>query len=249
MKHNFEIENKYYQKALQHLTIGQVGRNYLKKRGIKEETIEKWEIGWSPYKCIPPNYKDWNDSDKPWPKMWGGITFPIRDENGKIVSISRRLVLQLDKPKYDHYPFQARKIIFGLYQNKKDIQKLGRVLITEGQMDVIMAWQEGLKIVGSTFGAHCSLDHFAVLSRYASTIDILYDGDAAGYKGTKAIKDFPTWGDLIVNLRTGIFKKGEDLDNWIQKNSVEKMFELLNDGKINSLKDRINQLKGLKGGN
>ncbi|MFW6243219.1 MAG: toprim domain-containing protein [bacterium] len=243
MTPNFEIENKYYIKALKHSSVGQIARNYLEKRGISEETIEKWEIGWSPYRCIPPNYKDWNDSYHPWEKMWGGITFPIYDQNGKIVSISRRLILKIDKPKYDHYPFPARRIIFGLYQNKRNIQKFDRALITEGQIDVITSWQEGLKVVGSTFGAHCSLDHLALLSRYASNIDILYDGDAAGYKGINAIKQFTTWGDLSIKFHTNLFQCGEDLDSWIKNHSSSELIKLINNNKKYKLKDRLEQIK------
>jgi DNA primase len=241
---DLEQENLYYRKALRHPEHGQVGRAYLAKRGINFETIDKWEIGWSPYGCIPTNFSDWKEDYKPWPKLWGRITFPIRDQNGKMISISGRLVLDLkDRPKYDHYPFNARKILFGLWQNREDIRLNDRIIITEGQIDVITSWQEGLRIVASSFGAHCSLDHFAIASRFASTVDILYDEDAAGKNGTDAIQEFPTWGDLKVNLRRGIFPKGDDLDSWIKKHSVEELFILINKNKNDELKQKLAQMR------
>ena len=244
MIHNLEQENKYYQEVLNHPIYGEIGRNYLLSRGITQETIDFWKIGWSPYNCIPSNFKDWKEKFHPWKKLWGRVTFPIFDQNGKIVSISGRLVLQLnDRPKYDHYPFSARKILFGLYQNKDEIRKMDRVIITEGQLDVISSWQHGLKVVTSSFGAHCSLDHFAIVARYASTIDILYDEDNAGKMGTDIIEDFPTWGDLVVNLKRGIFPKGQDLDNWIRNHSVDELFQLINKNENDVLKERIMRMK------
>lgn len=227
MRPDLEQENLYYRKALQHPTIGLIGRQYLESRGITEETIKKWEIGWSPIGCVPSNF-DKSDEVQPWRKMWGRITFPIREQSGRMVSISGRQVIKVgNAPKYDHYSFNARRILFGLYQNKEEILKDGRIIITEGQIDVISSWQNGLKIVASSFGAHCSLDHFAIISRYASVIDVLYDEDKAGWTGTQAIEDFPTWGDLIVNLRTGIFPQKEDLDSWIKKHSKEELYKLI----------------------
>lgn len=226
MRPDLGQENLYYQEALRH-SVGEPGRQYLASRGITKETIEEWQIGWSPVGCIPPNF-DKSDETQPWKKLHGRITLPILDQGGKIISISGREVIKIgNRPKYDHYAFPARKILFGLYNNKKTIQKEDRIIITEGQLDVISSWQYGLRNVVSSFGAHCSLDHFALISRYASIVDVLYDGDNAGITGTKSINNFPTWGDLIVNLRTGIFPYGEDLDSWIKKHSKEELMNLL----------------------
>lgn len=239
MRPDLEQENMYYRKLLKHPIYGEVGRKYLESRGITGETIEKWEIGWSQIGCIPSNF-DKDDPQKPWTKMWGRITFPIRNHGGDMVSISGRQVIKINnRPKYDHYSFNARRVLFGLYQNKEDIQREDRAFITEGQIDVISAWQQGLRIVTSSFGAHCSLDHFAVLSRYASVVDVLYDEDNAGWTGTKSIEEFSTWGDLIVNLRTGIFPPKEDLDSWIKKHSKEELFKLMKENDKILLKRKL----------
>lgn len=235
MRPDLEWENEYYKAALRHPELGLPARQYLENRGITQYTADYWELGWSPMGCIPTNF-DKDDKSCPWKKHWGRLIIPIRDSNGTLISLSGRMVIKRSNcPKYDHYPFPARKVLFGLWNNKKNIQEESRVIITEGQIDVISAWQNGLKFVVSSFGAHCSLDHFAILSRYASTVDILYDEDAAGIKGTKMVADFPTWGDLIVNLRTGIFPAGEDLDSWIKKHSAKELIDLINNNETNRL--------------
>jgi len=227
---NFIQEAEEYNYILLNTNAGAPGRSYLNQRGINDETIKYWKLGYCPIGYTPKCYKDQidNNCNKFWSKLYGRVTIPVIDQNGVMVSISGRQVIKVgNAPKYDHYSFNARKILFGLYQNKEDILEEGRIIITEGQIDVISSWQNGLKIVASSFGAHCSLDHFAIVSRYASVVDVLYDEDKAGWTGTQAIEDFPTWGDLIVNLRTGIFPPKEDLDSWIKKHSKEELYRLI----------------------
>ena len=244
--YEFEEELSDYIKILFKTDAGKVARSYLLSRGIDKKTAEFWQLGYCPWGYIPRIYKELDKESfyKFWQKMWGRLIIPIFDQNGKIVSLSGRLILQVkDRPKYDHYPFPSRKILFGLYQNKDNIRIENRCIITEGQMDVISSWQNGLKIVTSSFGAHCSLDHFAYISRYSSVIDVLYDTDKAGIKGTDAIKDFPTWGDLTINLRKNVFPKGEDLDSWIRVNSKEKLLNLLENNVNDKLKDALLKIK------
>lgn len=242
----FDQEANEYFYILLKTEAGAPGRAYLKQRGITEETIKYWKLGYCPVGYIPKCYKDLViDNNYFWQKMHGRLTIPIFDQNGVMVSISGRQVIKInDRPKYDHYSFNARRILFGLYQNKEDIQQEDRAFITEGQIDVISSWQQGLRIVTSSFGAHCSLDHFAILSRYASVVDVLYDEDKAGWTGTKSIEEFSTWGDLIVNLRTGIFPPKEDLDSWIKNHSKEELFKLINENdKILLKRKLLTQLK------
>ena len=229
---DFEKENEYYKKALLHPTIGEPGRRYLKLRGIAEETIKFWEIGYCPI------------GHKRYKKLKGRITFPVKNQNGIIVTITGRKVFDtLPGPKYDMYPFPARKILFGLWQNKENIREQGRAIVTEGQLDVITAWQKGLKIVTSTFGAHGTLWHLGLLARYAKRLDILYDNDNAGFEGVKGIKKLSTLGDLDIRFQNNIFPKGEDLDSWIKNHSLEELFTLLDQGKMLSLKEKLKRLE------
>lgn len=232
MAADFELENQFYRKALFHPTVGEPGRKYLESRGINEETINFWEIGWAPM------------GHKTYRKLQGRITFPVRDHNGKMVTISGRKAFQtLPGPKYDMYPFAARKILFGLWQNKNEMRFHNRAAITEGQIDVITAWQKGFKIVSSSFGAHGSLDHLALLARYAKKINVLYDSDAAGWEGIKMIKELSALCDLNIEFKNP-FPKGEDLDSWITKNSVEELIKLLDKTKVDDLADKLSKMMG-----
>lgn len=240
MIEHFPEESLEYQRILFNSEAGLPGRAYLKQRGITAETARHWEMGYCPYGHTAKVYKDMNKNPK---KMYGRITFPIRDQHGKMISISGRLVLQLKEvPKYDHYPFAARRILFGLWQNKEDIRKLERAVVTEGQLDVITAWQSNFRIVTSSFGAHGSLDHLALLSRYSNIVDILYDADAAGEKGIEGIKKLTTLGDLDVRFQRP-FPRGEDLDSWLRKNSVDDLWKALEKDETDNLKLKLMRMK------
>ena len=237
---NFENELKEYIDILFNSPYGLEGRQYLKGRKIKATTAKYWNLGYCPIGYVPKCYADQENVYPFWEKMWGRLIIPVYDQHGNLVSLSgRQVVKHGDGPKYDHYKFFSRKILFGLYQNKQSITEANRCIITEGQIDVISAWQNGLKIVTSSFGAHASLTHFSIISRYCDKIDVLYDGDNAGKKGMDAIKDFSTHGDLNVNIVNNIFSNGEDLDSWIQKNSPEKLFYKIDKYNENKLKYKL----------
>ena len=223
-------ENNLYRELLKHPTYGEPGRKYLELRGITEETIEKWEIGYAPLD-YRPKWSDAKDIFDPYTKMIGRVTFPLYNCNGSLESISGRWALSenpLKKTKYDMHKFIKNRLLFGLYQNKYNIRKQNSIIITEGQLDVISAWQNGITNVVSSFGAHCSLYHLGLAARYCSNIYILYDEDIAGLAGAESINDFSTYGDLNVMIKTGIFPKGDDLDSFIKKHSKAELEALLN---------------------
>jgi len=243
-----EKEIELYNDILLHKPEGDIGRKYLRSRRITQNTAKEWNIGYCPVGYIPPIYKDIHDSAQYdfWIKMWGRIVFEIRDIHGKIISISGRKIIDVPKrgknPKYDHYPFDARRNLFGLYKNKNDIFKEDKGIITEGQFDVITAWQNGLKTAVSSFGAHCSKTHCILLSRYTSNIFILFDSDYAGYQGLMQAKSKLKDMDLNINYKR-IFEKDEDLDSWIKYNSKEDLYKLLEVNRIDNVLSKLKKIK------
>lgn len=243
---DFEQELREYENILFKSEAGKIARDYLKNRGIVKKTAKFWNLGYCPIGFIPDCHRDQVDNEVYpfWEKMWGRLIIPIIDQNGKVISLSGRQIEKYkDSPKYDHYRFPARQILFGLNQNKNNIMNKNRCIITEGQMDVISSWQNGLDIVVSSFGAHGSLSHLALISRYCDHIDILYDGDQAGKKGMQDIRKITSIGELNINIVNNIFSYGEDLDSWIQKNSPKKLFNLMDNRKDDILKYKLHMMK------
>lgn len=250
MVQNLELENKLYIDILLNKSEGSIGRDYLRTRRLEKNTAIEWEMGYCPVGYIPPIYKD-NANDpkayKFWEKLWGRIVFPIRNQNGKLISISgRKIVDILDKeknPKYDHYPFDARKTLFGLWKNKDEIFTKNMGIITEGQIDVITAWQHGIKIVTSSFGAHCGENHFILLNRYTEKIIVMYDNDDAGKKGTDKAKEICRVHKFPVKFKCP-FPQGMDMDNWLQTHNSTEFYKLLAYDKMSYLQDKIKKMGG-----
>ncbi len=223
---------------------GQIGRNYLKTRKITKKTAIEWEMGYCPVGYTPSMYT--NESYCFWEKLWGRVIFPVYDSNGNLVSISGRKVVDVPtrakNPKYDHYSFNARKLLFGLWKNKEEIFKENKGIITEGQLDVITAWQHGIKIITSSFGAHCGENQFILLNRYCDNIILMYDNDEAGQKGTNKAKDIARTNKFNLKIKCP-FKDGVDLDAWLQCHSKEEFDRLLNYNKMSYLQDRLKNMK------
>lgn len=228
METNYEEEVRYYQRALRHPTIGTPARSYALQRGLDEATWDAWELGWAPPRGIPPNYR--NTQTKVYTKLWGRLTIPVRDQHGRIVTISGRTVYSGITPKYDMYAaqgFSARKVLFGLWQNYPAITHDNMAIITEGQLDVISAWQHGLRCVTSSFGAHCSVEHLTLLARWVDQVYVIYDGDWAGNQGLKAATDLTKRvGDLQVTPISP-FPRGDDLDSWLRTHSTDELVRAL----------------------
>lgn len=239
-----EEELKYYKNILFNAPEGSIGRNYLKQRKIKKATAIEWEMGYCPVGCVPPVYS--NESYNFWSKLWGRIVFPIRDQNGKLISISGRKVVEIPEreknPKYDHYPFNARKVLFGLYKNKREIFNENKIIITEGQLDVISAWQNGIGIVTSSFGAHCSEEHFIVANRYTSNLYIMYDNDEAGKKGMDKARQISRQSHIKIKIKCP-FNKGVDLDSWLQQgHTKQELYNILEYDKLSYLTNKLNKM-------
>ena len=250
--YNLKEEMEEYSDILLNKSEGKPGRKYLKSRNITKDTAIAWHLGYCPVNYIPNCYKDLPVNFKFYQKMYGGLTIPVFDANKELVTISRRRVIDLNKvkgyedvknPKYDHYPFNARSTLFGLNMNQGDMFLNNIAVVTEGQLDVISAWQKGVKVVCSSFGAHCSEAHLVLLNRYVDNIYLLYDNDDAGNIGQEKTKKICKQMNLKVKFKNP-FKKGIDLDNWIQCHTKQDFYKMIYYDKFDFVNDKIKSMGG-----
>lgn len=244
---NYQEEINEYCNNLFHPTIGKDARKYLYLRNITPNTVKFWKLGFSPLNYNPKCYQ--NERFDFWRKLNGRITIPVYDQNGDIVSISGRSIYPEIQPKYHHYQCSTTRILFGLYQNKKEIMNQNVIIFTEGQLDVISAWQHGLKVCASTFGSHFSNEQFAIASRYTNQIGILYDNDDAGTMGAlSSLEKNNIYGDMQIKIINNILNKNEDLDNWIQHNDFHKIINEAKESEEDKLqKQLVIQIKNTRG--
>lgn len=231
---NFIEENEWYIEQL-FKKENIEARCYLFNRGLNKESVSFWKLGYSPFNKVNPVLEGLDI----YKKMQGRITIPIFNQNNELISISGRYIKNdKAKTKYDHYPFPSRATLFGLSQNKEEIKKANVCYITEGQMDVIKAWQKGVKTIVCSFGAHCSLNHIALASRYCDKIVILYDNDFAGQNGAKQVNEYKKYG-IEINI-LNVLPEGQDLDNFFTEHSADDFYDLINSSnKLNILQNKL----------
>ncbi len=194
--------NIYYS-ILKHVSYGQKGVEYLSSRGITNELIDLFEIGLAPQnyhtlsKKLSHKYSNSDieaagmaiSSDKHniYDRFRGRIMIPIRDTLGRVVGFTGRVLPEYDDGKMGKYVnspqtivFDKSKVLFGLSQAKIDIKSNNRVIIVEGQMDVIMSHKAGVKEVVAVSGTALTDHHISTLLRYTNQFILAFDNDKAG---------------------------------------------------------------------
>jgi DNA primase len=172
-------------------------RNYLSKRGLTKKTIEQWWIGYSsdPREMFEAmkkkgfsekilmesgifvsQYKD---------RFFGRVTFPISNYRGEVIAFSwRTLKVWSDEAKYVNSPetlvFHKSDVLFGIHHAKNSIQKEKKVIIVEGQMDVITLHQHGITNVVWISGTALTDAHIRLIRRLTDQVYLCLDRDSAG---------------------------------------------------------------------
>ena len=214
---------KFYNLELKAATDSNKAMTYLRGRGITDEVISKFTLGWAPnkydslYKELHKEFKDeilekagliLKSNSGGWiDRFRNRIIIPIQNENGEYVAFGARAVDEGQNPKYlnssDSLIYNKSKILYGLNSAKDAIKTEDSVVIMEGYFDVISAQSNGVENCVASCGPAMTQDHIKLLSRYTKSrrIFLSFDTDSAGIKATKrgseVIKDtFSTLGDI-----------------------------------------------------
>lgn len=203
-----EFAADFYHHLLMNTEDGEEALNYLLKRGFTREHIETNCIGWSlpswdtlsvllerkgfsleeMAECGLIIHKE-NDHTY-FDRFRGRIMFPIRNENGKVIAFSGRIIdSTADEAKYLNSPespiFHKSQVLFNLDKARTSIRKKRQVILMEGFMDVLAANQAGVYNAVATMGTSLTVQHVTKLKRLVEQIIICYDGDRAGWEAAK----------------------------------------------------------------
>jgi DNA primase len=226
---------KVYKKIAAYEPIPYV--DFVKKRKLLPETIEKWEIGFAPGNNSLFQYLDLlpgadGDSARTIAKEIGiirfnelrnshydfyrdRIMFPIHDHSGQVRGYSARAVLADQTPKYlnsgESFVFDKSSLLFGFYFGKNAIRQAEQVIIVEGNIDVIMMHQFGFQHTVGTMGTALSDQSVRLLSNMTKNIFLALDSDASGKKAMQRINaDFMRLGVLPKFLGFGPYKDPDE---------------------------------------
>ena len=224
-----------------------IGMAYFKERGLRENTIERFELGYSidnmDYFTKIAVGKQYDleylktlglTSKNGYDFYRGRVIFPIHSVNGKVIGFGAR-TLKKDKKtaKYFNSPenpiYSKGKVLYGLYQAKKSIAKEDECFLVEGYTDVISMSQAGIENVVASSGTALTEGQIRLIKRFTSNITMLYDGDAAGMKAAFRGIDLILAQDM--NVKVVQLPDGEDPDSFAQAKGAEGFRAFITDEK------------------
>jgi DNA primase len=232
----------FFEKMLAEPEIGQPARSYLADRGFNFESIKKFRIGlalnsWDglikaigrkfagPQLALAGLVKPRDRGDGYYDTFRNRLMFPIRDAEGKVIAFGGRVMPGSDdNAKYLNSPetplFSKSRTVFGLDLARPRIVETRTVAVVEGYTDVVMAHQFGCSNVVSILGTSMTESHVSTLRRFADTIVLLYDPDAAGNTAVdRAVELFLTQDK--VNIAVANLPDGLDPDEFLLKHGAE----------------------------
>ena len=222
---------------------GKTGYQYLSGRGLSEETMRKFGLGYSDkfggglYKFLKSKgYSDerlresglFNVDERHgmYDKFWNRVIFPIMDVNNRVIGFGGR-VMGDGKPKYLNSPetkiFDKSRNLYGLNIARTTRKKY--LILCEGYMDVISMHQAGFTNAVASLGTALTSGHASLLKRYTQEVLLLYDSDEAGIRA--ALRGIPILRDAGVNSRVVNLKPYKDPDEFIKNMGAEAFEERL----------------------
>lgn len=232
-----ELANKFYQNNLKSAD-GVAASKYLKERGISEEIIETFEIGFAPKsydiitKLLTSKGFDEqilldtglaNQGNNLYDLFRNRITFPIHNPQGKVVGFSARIYENIDEAKYintrETNIFKKGKILFNYHRAAQEARRQKYLVVVEGQMDAIRVYSSGIKNVVATMGTALTTDHIQLLKKLNVKIVLCMDNDAAGEKATLANGEALTNAGIDISVLR--LNGAKDPDEYILKNGID----------------------------
>ena len=211
---------------------GKTAYAYLTGRGLSEETIKKFGLGYSDkfsddlYKFLKSkNYSDMllrdsglfnvDERHGMYDKFWNRVIFPIMDVNNRVIGFGGR-VMGDGKPKYLNYPetkiFDKSRNLYGL--NVARTTRKNYLILCEGYMDVISMHQAGFTNAVASLGTALTSGHASLLKRYTQEVLLLYDSDDAGVRA--ALRAIPILREAGVTSRVVNLRPHKDPDEFIK---------------------------------
>ena len=225
-----ELACKFFEKQLHEGGIGKKAKKYLMDRGLAEESIKKWRIGFSPdqWETMITFLKAkgysvgeiqrvglalQSEKGKVYDRFRGRIIFPIFDINSQVIGFGGRAYIQQDDAaKYLNIPntllYNKSRVLYGLNNSKVPIRKEDACIIVEGYTDVILSHQAGVENVVASSGTALTPEQLKILKRYSNNLITAFDMDVAGGSATKRGIDLAQAHDF--NIKVAIMPQGKD---------------------------------------
>ena len=257
---NFAKE--YFHDILLNSTQGKaIGLSYFKERGFNENSIKKFDLGycldtWDSFtsealkkgyaiKYLASTGVTIVRENKQFDRFKGRVMFPIHSMSGRILGFGGR-TLSIDKKtaKYVNSPesdiYHKSKILYGIYQAKKEIAKQDNCYLVEGYTDVISFYQSGIENVVASSGTALTSDQIRLVHRLTKNITVLFDGDAAGIRAS--LRGIDLILEQGMNVKVVTFPDGDDPDSFAKKHSEASLREYLDESSQDFINFKVSLL-------
>jgi DNA primase len=237
-----------------------IALSYFKERGFTNETILKFDLGWSPSKrdtlteeALRNGFKIEflektgltivkAETSSKFDRFADRVIFPVHTLSGKVTAFGAR-TLKTDKSiaKYLNSPeseiYHKSSILYGLYFAKNAIVKKDKCFMVEGYTDVIQLHQAGIENVVASSGTSLTIDQIKLVRRFTKNLTVIYDGDAAGIKASLRGIDLILSEEMIVKVV--MLPAGEDPDSFARKKSTVELETFINENETDFIKFKI----------
>jgi len=257
-----EFASKYFQDVLLNTEEGKaIAYTYFKERGFTNETIKKFQLGYSPNiwdaltkEALGKGYKleflektglTIVGEDKQFDRFKGRVMFPIQSMSGRVLGFGGRILTNdkkaakyLNSPESDLY--HKSKVLYGIYHAKQAIAKNDRCYLVEGYTDVIQMHQAGIENVVASSGTALTSDQIRLINRLTKNITVLFDGDAAGLRAS--VRGIDLILEEGMNVKVCAFPDGEDPDSFAKKTPLQDLTQYLEDNAMDFIQFKASLL-------
>ncbi len=232
-----------------------VGLTYFKERGFRQDTLKKFEVGYSfekrdafSRKALDDGYKQEylvktgltiQNEDRIFDRFSSRVMFPIHSLSGQVLGFGGRILKSDPKSaKYLNSPeseiYHKSRILYGIFQARKTISQEDRCYLVEGYTDVLSLHEADIENVVASSGTSLTQEQVRLIKRFTQNITILYDGDAAGIKASLRGIDLVL--EEGMNVKIVLLPDGEDPDSYSKKLSNADFLKFLRENETDFIR-------------
>ena len=242
-----EYAGKFFQESLQTPEGQAIGYQYFKSRGLENETIAKYGLGWAPvnrrtfsdaaraagYKeefLIETGLSIKYDDGRLVDRFHDRVIFPIHSVSGRVIAFGGR-TLKTDKSvaKYVNSPeteiYVKSRSLYGIWFAKNEMSRQDKCILVEGYLDVLSMHQLGIKNVVASSGTSLTVEQIRLIRKFTNNVTIIYDGDGAGIKA--ALRGIGLVLKEGLNVKVVLLPEGMDPDDFARRHTLDQVHDYI----------------------
>ena len=263
-----EYAAKFFKDSLQTPEGQTIGYQYFRSRGLEDETIRKYGLGWGPAdrrafaeKARSEGYKEEflvetglcikYDDGRLVDRFSDRVIFPIHSVSGRVIGFGGR-TLKTDKSvaKYQNSPtseiYDKRHTLYGIYFAKNEISRSDKCILVEGYLDVLSMHQLGITNVVASSGTSLTVEQIRLIRKFTNNVTIIYDGDSAGIKA--ALRGIGLVLKEGLNVKVVLLPEGQDPDDFARRHTLEQVQDHIAQNEQDFISFKTDLLLGEAGG-